>query len=196
VNIDVRADLQPVNRFISALERERTVAMVRGLNRAAEGSRTDGVKHLRPLYSSLKVAKLRARIKVEKANQGKLTSSAKFSNGRITLHGNFGMKPQGDFGVRFGRLPWRVEDPDGVEVTGDMLDRVFRNRLQRGGRPAVLARYGKPRLPITVLLAASLGRAVVDKAILPKLAEAGRQRCVKEYNAQLQRLVLRRGGVL
>jgi hypothetical protein len=185
VNIDVRADLQPVNRFISALERERTVAMVRGLNRAAEGSRTDGVKHLRPLYSSLKVA-----------NQGKLTSSAKFSNGRITLHGNFGMKPQGDFGVRFGRLPWRVEDPDGVEVTGDMLDRVFRNRLQRGGRPAVLARYGKPRLPITVLLAASLGRAVVDKAILPKLAEAGRQRCVKEYNAQLQRLVLRRGGVL
>ena len=190
--VDVRADMSGVKLFLGALEREKVVAAVRGLTRAAEGARTDAVKALRPLYPNVKVASLRARVRVEKANASKLQSSARFSGSRIPMYGNFGMRTRGKFGVSFSKRPFRIEQPDGTDVDAAMLARAFRNRLLKGGRPAVLARLGDSRRPITVLLAPAISQALVEKKLMEALAAGGRARFIKEYERTIRVLVQRR----
>lgn len=192
---DVRLDIRNATFMLGALEREKNVAAVRGLNRAAQGARTDSVKALRPLYPSIKVAALRARIKVERATGTNLRSATRFSSGRIALHGNFGMKGSGKFGVRFGKLPYRVETLDGSTVDSKMMERAFRNRIA-GGRAAVLARLGPPRLPISVLVAPAISKAVVEKHIAAAVKVKGQARFLKEFTQAVRALTWKRAGVI
>jgi hypothetical protein len=192
VNIDVRADMVGALTFLGAVESEHKSATVRGLNRAVESARAEAVRKLRPLYPGLKVSSIRNRIKLKFASRTTLMSQARFSGSRIPAFGNFGMRSVGRFGVRFGKLPYRLETPEGDLVDGAMLQRAFRNRLTATGRAAVLSRVGKDRMPITVLLAPALGQAVVEKQLLQALGTVGRERFMSEYNRAIQMIVARR----
>jgi hypothetical protein len=79
-------------------------------------------------------------MQIVRATRNEPRAALVFTAGRFSLYGNFGMRPDGRWGVRFSKLPWRLETVTGEPVSAAMLARAFRQRTRRGGRAWVFSR--------------------------------------------------------
>jgi hypothetical protein len=107
-----------------------------------------------------------------RATRAKLFADLRYSGRRFALYGNFGMSSFGRWGVRFRKLPWRVETIAGDPVSAEMLARMFRQRVGASGRASVLARRTKQRNSIELLVAPALARAFAERHIDKSLKHA------------------------
>jgi hypothetical protein len=114
---------------------EQSKAAVRALNRTMTTARAESARAMQDEYPGIKIGTLKARIKIERARQDEPRAALVFSPGRIQLYGNFGMRALGRWGVRFSRLPWRLETVSGEPVTPEMLARAFRQRSRAAAAP-------------------------------------------------------------
>lgn len=185
--IDVRQTGRWGDR-LDAHRKERMESSVRAMNRAVASARTEAVRLLRPEYPGLKASAIRSRIKIVRATRQRATAALEFSGRRIKLFGNFGMRSagRGKFGVRFTRLPWRVETIDGDRVIPEMLARAFRQRARSSGRASVFARHTGQRDSFEVLLAPGIARAVTERGIAPKLSEVARRRYIVVFDQEMK----------
>jgi hypothetical protein len=177
--LDVRHTLGELSARLGLASGERNQAAVRALNRTITTGRKDASADLRDEYPSLKVAQIKGRIKLQRATRAKASATLTFSGKRFSLYGGFGMREirgkANNFGVRFAKLPWRLETVSGETVTPDMLARAFRNR-GRGGRATVFSRHTRVRTSHEVLVAPGLARALAERGIRNGLMSAMRQR--------------------
>jgi hypothetical protein len=186
MQVDISADLSRAREKALRLQNAIDPAAARAANRTVVTVRAEAVKRLRPEYPGLKAGQLRVRMKLTNARRDALVAKVTFSGRRISLYGNFNMRTQGKFGVKFGLAPWRVEDLDGEAIPPEMLARAFRNRLKRGGRATAFARWGKKRYPLAVLVAPGLAKAVVERKIEAALEALGRSRFRAAFAQELR----------
>lgn len=187
--IDIRHDLARVQAKLGLMERELMPAAVTAMNRTTTTVRAEASKELRRDYPGVKASALKARMKRVLAKRSAPTAAVVFSGGRFSLYGNFGMRSFDRWGVRFSKLPWRVETLEGEAVGPERLARAFRNRLRRGGRAVVFSRETKHRLSHEMLLAPGIARAVVERKIGTALVRIGRARFAEAFG-QAVRFVL------
>lgn len=166
--LDVRHTLGGLSADLGLMPREHQLAGVRTLNRTIFTARREAAAKLRQLFPGVKVSQLKGRMKLARATRGNMAASLAFSGRRFSLYGNFGMRGirvgNNNFGVRFGRLPWRIETVSGEPVPAAMLARAFRNRA-RGSGAAVMARHTKVRTSHEVLVAPGIARAVDELGV-------------------------------
>lgn len=177
--LDVRHTLGELSQRLSLAAEERNQAAVRALNRTITTGRKDAAADLRKEYPTLKAAQIKARIKLGRATRNQQSATLTFSGSRFALYGNFGMREvrgrRNNFGVRFGKLPWRIETVSGEPVSPEMLARAFRNR-GAGGRALVMARHTAVRTSHEVLMAPGIARALGERGIRDALMGAMRRR--------------------
>jgi hypothetical protein len=187
ISIDVRPTFGKYSQRLEVHKRDRIKAAVTAINRAAVSARAHAARELRDEYGgALKVSTIKARMKIKRASLSLPIGDLKFSGRRISLYGNFGMRGIGRWGVRFTRLPWKVETIGGEEVSPDMLQRAFRQRGAR--RAAVFARRGQTRYPISILVAPGIARALEQGTNKDKVVDRMRER----YNEMFEYEMLRR----
>lgn len=195
VQIDIRPDIEGAQRMLLKKRNAVIPAAVRSMNRTITTVRMEANKKLKPLYPAVKASTLKARMKLVKANRSTLQAALRFKSTRIPLFGNFGMRRRGRFGVSFRSLPWRIETAEGEAISPSMLQtNAFINKLQRGGRETVLLRLGDRRLPISVLLATGLSKAVVDKGVLAAMKEFAGPVFRKNFAHEMSRASALGGG--
>ena len=202
--IDVRASMDRVTATLGLMDREAKKAAVRAMNKTLVTARAEAARMLAPQYQGLKIGSIKSRMTIKRATNAAPTAVLMFKGSRIPLYGNFGMrviKPgkrakgrrgaglRGGYGVAFSKLPWRVEDQNGQEVSAEMIARAFRNRLRAGGRATALARMGSERYPVAVLLAPALSRTVVEKGIGSAMEKFGRARFAEAYMQEVRFLL-------
>lgn len=173
--LSMKHTLESYSARLGLLDDERKQAAVRALNRTMGQGKTQAARELAAEYPGLKISQLKARLKVQRATRSNPVAALTFSGRRISLFGNFGMRGQGKFGVRFGRLPWRLETISGDQVTPEMLQRAFRNRGP-GGRASVFARHTQIRLSQEVLVVPGVARAFAERKVGEVIARLLRTR--------------------
>lgn len=191
--IDIRADLDRIRLKMGLVERELMPAAVRAMNKTITTVRAEASKALRRDYPGIKAGKLKARMKLIRATRNKPSAAVVFSGTRFSLFGNFGMRAFGKWGVRFAKLPWRVETLEGEAVGADRLARAFRNRLSRSGRAAVFSRESKHRLSHEILVAPGLARAVVERHVGTTLVRIGHARFLMVFDQEVRFMLSKRG---
>lgn len=164
MKITIRHNIDQVRAELRLTGSETVAASVRALNRTAGTARNEAARALRREYPGIKVTDLKKRIKLVRASRLKPVAALVFAGRRFVLYRNFGMRAVGPWGVRFSRLPWRLETPDGEAVPADMLARAFRQR-GRGGRANVWSRRTKRRDSMELLLAPGVSRAYAEREI-------------------------------
>lgn len=170
-------DVRHIGRYDPATtHRARLEAAPRAINRALTSGRSESVRLLRAEYGGLRASQLRARIKIQRATRARPRGALVFSGRRLALYGSFGMRAMGRFGVRFRKLPWRLETIDGDAVTPQMLERAFRQRGKTSGRASVFARHTQARESLEVLLAPGVARALTERRLEPKIRQVLRSR--------------------
>lgn len=174
--INVRHDLNALEARLDAYPQEAMLAAVRALNRTVTTVRKEAAISMREEYPGVKAGALKARMKMQRATRQNPVAVLSFSPKRFALYDNFGMRAVGLWGVRFRKLPWRIETVSGEPVTAEMLDRAFRNRSTRNGRSLVLSRHTKVRTSHEVLVAPGLASAFVEQKIGEALVRVGRTR--------------------
>jgi hypothetical protein len=189
ISIDVRHSFGKYASRLEIHKRDRIKAAVTAMNRATVSARAHAARMLREEYGgALKVSTIKARMKLKRAQNAAPTSDITFSGRRISLYGNFGMRGIGRWGVRFTRLPWKVETIGGEEVSPDMLQRAFR---QRGAtRAAVFARLGRARYPIAILVAPGIARALEEGDNKSKVVDRLRERFDEVFESDMERRLL------
>jgi len=192
VKIDISHNLAELQRKYSLLPEELARAVPRSINRTMITVSKEATNNLRPLYPGIKVGALLKRMKREAATSKLPRAAIVFSGGRFNLYGNFGMRPFGKFGVRFGKLPWKIEGLSGDPVSPEILARAFRNRLRAGGRAVAMARWTKYRLSAEILLAPGLATAYTERHLDAKLAAVARKRFPEVFLQQARFLLSKR----
>lgn len=174
-SIDIRHDLGRLSANLGLYANERMAAAVRSQNRTMTTVRKEAAGKLSDEYAGVKVATLKGRMKLQRSTRSQPSAAIVFSGKRFALYGNFSMRAFGRWGVRFSKLPWRIETISGEPVSPEMLARMFRNR-GRGGRATVFARHTAVRTSQEVLVAPGLARALTEKHIGEGLARRARER--------------------
>lgn len=180
-------DVRHIGRYDPMVaHRARLEAAPRAINRALTSGRAAAVRLLQAEYGGLRAAQLRPRVKINKATRAMPRGSLVFSGRRIQLYGNFGMRAVGNWGVRFRKLPWRLETIDGDAVTPEMLARAFRQRSRRGGRASVFARHTRHRESFEVLVAPGVARALTERRLEPKIRQVLRSRYAVVFEQEMK----------
>lgn len=195
IDIDIRADLSGVSARLGVMERELMPAAVRAMNKTLTTVRAEAAREFRPMYAGLKVSAIKARMKLVRATRTKPVAAVVFNGSRFSLYRNFGMRAFGAWGVRFGKLPWRVETLSGDIATEELKAnprRLFRNRLRRGGRAAVFLRWTEQRLSHEMLVAPGLAQALVETAIGNKMVTVGRARFLQVFDQEARFILSKR----
>jgi len=192
IEIDIRADLSRVQATLGLLEREVMPAAVRAMNKTLTTVRAEASRELRRDYPGVKAGALKARMKLVRATRNRPTAEVVFSGSRIPLYGNFGMRGFGRFGVRFGKLPWRVETLEGEAVGRERMARAFRNRLKRGGRAVVFSRETKHRQSHQILVAPGIARALAERPLGATLVRIGRARFLEVLDQEVRFVLSKR----
>ena len=162
MNVEIKSTIDGVRAQFKALPGEMVDANIRALNKVAKSARAVVVKKVRPGYPGVKVRELNSRLLIERAHHGSMQVALTMTGKRFVLYGKFGMKPVGDWGVMFTKMPYKVETVEGNAVSDEMLARAFRQRSGRTGRPDVFARETKARSSMTLLLVPGLNRSFRD----------------------------------
>lgn len=190
--LDISSNIAELQRKYDLLPEELAKAIPRSINRAMIAVRRESTNTLRPLYPGIKVGALNRRIQGAAAKAGVPRASLTFLSGRFNLYGNFGMQTFGKFGVRFRKLPWRIQTLSGDEISPEMLARTFRNRLRAGGRATVFSRWNRHRESAEILVAPGLDVAYVDRRVDARLAAVARKRFPEVFIQQARFLLSRR----
>ena len=177
MEINVRHDLRRLELALNAYPKEALAAGVRAINRTLIKVRAESARRLKVFYHGLMIGTIKKRLKVRRARRADPIGWLDFSGKRFSLYGEFGMVARkgarGQWGVRFRKLPWRIETVSGEVVSKEMLDRAFRQR-GTAGRASVFARRNAQRLSHEVLVAPGLARALVEGNIESTLLRIGR----------------------
>lgn len=173
LKIPVSHNVQEIIETLRLTAREAASANARASNRTATGARADAARGLAKQYGgALKIGTIKGRIRLKRATRRDPVAVLTFSGRRFALFGNFGMRTVGKWGVRFRRLPWRVETISGESVSAEMLARAFRQRVRSSGRASVFARRTKARASAEILVAPGVARAVAERNIGAALKRA------------------------
>ncbi len=173
--IDIRHSLGKLSAELGLYPKEHKAAAVRALNRTMTAVRAEAARALQKEYAGVKIATLKKRLRFRRASQKEMRAAIDFSGRRIVLFGNFGMRAVGKWGVRFGKVPWRIEGVSGDPVTPAILARAFRQR-GTGGRANVMSRWTKFRQSAEILLAPGVARALAERGIGNALVRLSRSR--------------------
>ncbi len=173
--IELKHTLADLEVRLGLLPKEREQAAVRAINRTMTTVRAESARALQREYPGVKIADLKRRLRFKRATRAEPNAYLDFSGRRIALYGNFGMRAFGKWGVRFTKLPWRLEGVGGDPVSTEILARAFRNR-GRGGRATVFARWTKVRQSQEVLVAPGPARAFAERGIGEAMTRFARQR--------------------
>lgn len=192
MHLDIRENIKAIQRKYGLLPEELARAIPRSINRTMPAVRKAGSDELRRDYAGIKVKALQARMKMQLANARTLRAEITVDGQRFNLYGNFGMQAFGQFGVRFKRLPWRIETISGDPVPPAMLARAFRNRLRRGGRPTVFSRHTKHRLSFEILVVPGLAKAYQARRLDVKLTRVARERFPEVFLREARFLLSKR----
>jgi hypothetical protein len=170
-SLDIKHDLDKVSAEYGLMAEEQSKAAVRALNRTMVTARAESARGMQDEYPGHQDRHAQGAHQ-DRARPAGLEPRAAlvFSPGRIQLYGNFGMRALGRWGVRFSRLPWRLETVSGEPVTPEMLARAFRQRSRSGGRAYVFARHTPARQSFEVLLAPGVARAFAERKVGDELA--------------------------
>lgn len=190
--LDIRSNLAELQKKYDLLPDELAKAVPRSLNRTMIAVRREATDTFRPLYPGIKVGGLNRRILGAAAKAGAPFAKLTFLPGRFNLYGNFGMQTFGKFGVRFRKLPWRIQTLSGDEIAPEMLARTFRNRLRAGGRATVFSRWSRHRESAEILVAPGLDVAYRDRRVDARLVAAARKRFPEVFIQQARFLLSRR----
>jgi hypothetical protein len=192
-SLDIRHDLDRVSAELGLMAGEQTKAAVRALNRTMVTARAESARAMQAEYPGLKIGTLKARIKIDRARKDEPRAALVFSPGRVQLYGQFGMRALGRWGVRFSRLPWRLETVSGEPVTPAMLQRAFRQRTRAGGRAYVFSRHTPARQSFEVLLAPGVARAFAERKVGDELAIRALDIFAKNFEHEAQFQLWKRG---
>lgn len=173
--IELKHELADLEARLGLLPRERLQAAVRAINRTMTTVRAESARALQREYPGVRIADLKRRLRFKRASQREPSAMLEFSGRRIALYDNFGMRGIGKWGVRFSKLPWRLEGVGGDPVSPEILARAFRNR-GRGGRATVFSRWTKHRLSHEVLVAPGPARAFAERGIGDAMTRLARTR--------------------
>jgi len=191
--INIRHDLGRLSAELGLLAREQTKAASRALNRTMTTVRAESARALRREYPGLLTRAIRRRMRIERATAAMLRAAVTFSGRRIGWFGNWTIatkRTRYGTGIRVpNRLPWRLETTAGVEVTRADLDRAF---VARGG---LWRRDGKAQYPIGFIVAPSLARTLVERAIDSRMTALARQRFAVVFAQEARFRLSQRGGV-
>lgn len=186
VTLDIRSDFKAAQDQMATHQRAVMTAAVRAMNRTATTVRKDSADELKESYPGLKVSSLKGRMRLTRATRNNPQVTIKYRGSRISMMGNFNMRRRGRFGVAFSKLPWRLETVEGEIIPPGLLQtNAFINKLQRGQRETVLVRIGDRRLPISVLLATGIAKAVTEKGVLGHMEKSGRATFNKNFASEL-----------
>jgi hypothetical protein len=163
--ITVTDTIKSLEARLGALPAERMAAATRALNRTMTTVRAEAARKMRDEYPGVKIGTLRRRMKLTKATRLKPSAAIVFSGRRFSLYRNFSMRRVGQFGVRFRKLPWRIETIDGDPVTPEMIARAFVQRGRRSGAASVFSRHTRERDSFEVLVAPGVARAFAERKI-------------------------------
>lgn len=172
---DIRHGMDKLSAELGLLAKEQMPAAVRSMNRTITTVRAEGARGLGREYPGLKIGKIKRQMRFKRAVASDPSASITFSNKRFRLFGNWNVR-QTRSGVRGGRLPFRLESGDGLEITSDMLRSAFIQRSRTHGTANVWRRAHKGRYPIEVILAPSLSSALVERGIGDALVRTARGR--------------------
>lgn len=184
-SVDVRHTLESFRVRLMLYPNERLQAAVRAMNRTITTVRADASRQLRDAYPGVKVSDLKRRMPLKRATRSRMEAAIVFSGRRIALYGNFNMRAFGKWGVRFSKLPWRIETVSGEPVSPEMLARAFRNRA-RGGRATVFSRHSKVRTSQEVLVAPGIARALTERRIADALMRVARGRFAVVFEQEMK----------
>lgn len=196
LGLNIRHDLARLEADLGLYAAEKMKAGVRAINRTLTTVRAEGAREMAKEYPGIQIKMLKSRLRFQRATQAAPRAVLEFSAGRIPLYGNFGMqalrgRKNKKFGVRFSKLPWRIETVSGETVSAEMLARVFRNRSSRTGAPLIFSRHTNVRTSHEVLIAPGLNSAFVERKVGDLLLRVGRQRfavaLVQESKFQLSK---------
>lgn len=176
-----------VAAYLNDLPQARLKAAVRAANRAMTSVRAASARRLQQEYPGVKIAELKKRLAFKRASAADPVAWVQFSGRRMSMYGRFGMRAyrgrRGQFGVRFTRLPWRVEGVSGDAATREILDRAFRQR-GNGGRAIVMARWTKLRQSAEVLVAPGPARAFGERGVGEEMLALARARFSIEFERE------------
>lgn len=173
--IDIRHTLDRLSADLGLFPKEHMAAAVRALNRTMTTVRAEAARSLQKEYPGVKVGDIKKRLRFRRASAREMRAAIVFSGRRFVLFGNFGMRAVGKWGVRFRKLPWRIEGVSGDPVSPEILARAFRQR-GTGGRANVMSRWSKYRQSAEILLAPGVARALAERGIGDALVRVGRSR--------------------
>lgn len=180
----VTHDLDKVAAEYGLMAEEQALAAARALNRTMPSVRALAARRLqREEYPGIKIGTLKGRMQIVRATRNEPRAALVFTAGRFSLYGNFGMRAEGRWGVRFSKLPWRLETVTGEPVSAAMLARAFRQRTRRGGRAWVFSRETAARLSFEILYAPGLARAVAERPVGDQLPA----RALEIFSADFER---------
>lgn len=144
--LDIRIGSDQVRKaelFLDSMGDAARTGVVRSLNRAIYGVRTDGVAQVREQYN-ISASDARRSFYIRKANFTSLEATARSSGRRVNLMA-FGARP---------KLPTRRRVPP-VGVSAEVIrgrrkvyPGTFVGRGQRSGKVMVFRREGRERLPV------------------------------------------------
>lgn len=196
MQINARHDLGRLEAELRLYPQELLAAALRAFNRTFTTMRAEGARAMRPEYPGVKAGAIKARMKLQRATRTNPRGFVEFGSGRFSLHEKFGMRAAGRWGVKFRRLPWRLETASGEPVTQEMLERAFRNRGPHGNA-LVMSRHTKIRTSHEVIVAPGLAAAFRERGIGVDLVKIGHQRfrVVFQQEARYRRLGKRRSSI-
>lgn len=179
----IRHDLRRLEGRLAELPKVRLLASIRAQNRALTTTRAASARALAREYPGVRIGDLKRRLRFKRATKADPIGWLEFSGRRVAVYGNFGMRPVGRWGVRFSKMPWRLEGVSGDPVTPEILARAFRNP-GRGGRQTVFARWTRQRLSHEVLVAPGPARAFSERGIGEAMTLVARRRYAEVFRQE------------
>jgi hypothetical protein len=183
--ITVTHTIEHLQAKLGALPQERMAAATRAVNRTMTTVRAEAARVMRNDYPGIRAGALKARMKLKRATRLNPSAAIVFSGKRFSLFRNFSMRRVGQFGVRFTKLPWRIETIDGDRVTPEMLSRAFVQRARSSGQASVFSRHTKARDSFEVLVAPGVARAFSERQ-RAHLTALARQRFAVVFQQELK----------
>lgn len=192
IRIDISSNLKDVSARVEGLTKSiEDKATVSALNRTATTVRAAAVREIRQEYPGLKAGAIREKLKILRANRGRLMSTVTLRGSRIAL-------------IEFS--PRQTKKGVSVRIKGQrkLIPHAFITTMKSGLKSVFVRaqnskpynpvfRHGKgsrlrssgPDLPIAELMSLSLPRAFVNRKVQGVLKRLARETFIKNYRAEL-----------
>ncbi len=171
-------DIQNAETFIKGFGKEGERAIIRSMNRAIMGVRTDSVKAVKQEYN-VKPTAVRKSFQIQKAKGNIFQAIAIASGNRIPLI-NFGARPNKP-GCRKPAVGVRVK----VKKTPKVLKHSFVARMRKSGHVGIFQRLGKDRLPIDQKFGPAIPQMLGNPQVRDEIRKNALSRLSKNLNHEI-----------